>query len=269
MSHAYDHIGIGYDEVRRPDPRLAALIAEALGDPHTVVNIGAGAGSYEPASARVTAVEPSAVMLGQHPGSARVQGVAEALPFADRSFDAAMAIMTIHHWSDLRAGLTEMRRVSSRQVVFTWDKDHAEELWIVSEYLPEIRTLEHSRPSLSVVMDLMETDVVREFPIPHDFADGYQAAFWRRPEAYLDARIRAASSTFAALPAHLVDAATRRLEADLASGAWARRHHDLLGREVVDYGYRLVIAGPAGGEADDDLPARRGKASSRQRRDRA
>jgi len=114
----------------------------------------------------------------------------------------------------------------------------------------------------------METDLVRDFPIPHDFADGYQPAFWRRPEAYLDARIRAASSTFATLPGHVVDAATRRLEADLASGAWARRHHDLLGLEAVDYGYRLVVAGTGEGEAGHDDPALRAKVSSRRRPDR-
>jgi SAM-dependent methyltransferase len=156
VSAAYDRIGAGYSQVRRPDPRLAAVIAEALGGARTVVNVGAGAGSYEPASARVVAVEPSAVMLAQHPGPARVQGAAEALPLATDSFEAAMAIMTIHHWADFQAGLAEMRRVSRRQVVFTWDKDHDEELWVVSEYVPEIRTLEHSRfPALDQVTEAL------------------------------------------------------------------------------------------------------------------
>lgn len=242
MSAAYDRIGVGYDQVRRPDARLAALIAAALGDARTVVNIGAGAGSYEPPSLQVVAIDPSAVMLAQHHGTARVQGMAEALPFPDDAFDAAMAIMTIHHWTDLRAGLAEMRRVSARQVVFTWDKDHDHELWIVSEYLPEIRELEHSRfPPLAEVLEALGAATVREFPIPYDFADGYQPAFWRRPEAYLDARVRAASSTFATLPPTVVDPAIRRLEADLASGAWARRHEDLIDRDTVDYGYRLVV----------------------------
>ncbi len=243
VSAAYDRIGVGYDQIRRPDPRLAALINEALGGARAVVNVGAGAGSYEPAIARVVAVEPSAVMLAQHHGTGRVQGTAEALPFADKVFDAAMAIMTIHHWTDLFAGLAEMRRVADRQMVFTWDKDHDEELWIVSEYLPEIRDLEHARfPPLDAVVHALGGGTVREFPIPHDFTDGYQPAFWRRPEAYLDPAVRAASSTFAILPNHIVEPAMRRLQADLTSGAWTCRHEDLLDRDSLDYGYRLIVS---------------------------
>lgn len=238
----YDRIGIGYKDVRRPDARLAALIAESLGEAVTVLNVGAGAGSYEPVARSVVAAEPSTTMLAQHHGAFRVQAVAEALPFRSGSFDATMAIMTIHHWTDVRGGLKEMRRVSRRQIVFTWDKDFNEELWIVAEYLPEIRELERVRfPSLSKVIEAIDAEVVVDFPIPHDFADGYQPAFWRRPEAYLNPRIRAASSTFAALPHHIVEPAMRRLEADLASGAWSRRHADLIERESIDLGYRLVV----------------------------
>lgn len=240
----YDRIGIGYSDIRRPDPRLGALIAEALGEVRSVVNVGAGAGSYEPPGAEVVAVEPSLVMVAQHRGTRRVRAVAEALPFAEGTFDAAMAVMTIHHWRDVQVGLAEMRRVSRRQVVFTWDKDHAEELWIVSEYLPEIRTLEQARfPSVAVIADVLESTKVLAFPIPHDFDDGYQPAFWRRPEAYLDPAIRAASSTFAALPAGVVDRAMGRLAADLRSGRWAREHEDLLRQDAVDYGYRLIVSG--------------------------
>jgi len=244
MGSSYDRIGIGYREIRRPDPRLESLIADALDGARSVVNVGAGAGSYEPATARVVAVEPSAVMLAQHPGLTRVQASAESLPFPAGTFDAAMAIMTIHHWTDFRAGLAEMRRVAHRQLLFTWDKDHDEELWIVSEYVPEIRDLEHARfPSLREITDALGGGEVVAFPIPHDFVDGYQPAFWRRPQAYLDARVRAASSTFATLPDRVVEPAMRRLEADLASGAWARRHGDLLDRATVDYGYRLIVRG--------------------------
>ncbi|HEY3955860.1 MAG TPA: class I SAM-dependent methyltransferase [Streptosporangiaceae bacterium] len=244
MKASYDRIGVGYSKVRRPDPRLAALITQALGDARTVLNVGAGAGSYEPAGPRVVAVEPSAVMLAQHGGTDRVRAAAEALPFPGQSFDAAMAIMTIHHWTDLAAGLAEMRRVSRRQVVFTWDKDHAEELWVIREYVPEIRTLEHARfPRLGTVVQALGAHTVQAFPIPCDFTDGYQPAFWQRPEAYLDAGVRAASSTFATLPGDVVEPAMRRLAADLASGAWARRHEDLLHRDTMDYGYRLIISG--------------------------
>jgi SAM-dependent methyltransferase len=167
VSATYDRIGIGYDQLRKPDPRLAAVIGEALGDVRTVVNVGAGAGSYEPTAKQVVAVEPAAVMLTQHQEARRVQATAEALPFPDKAFDAAMAIMTIHHWTDLDAGLAEMHRVAQRQVIFTWDKQHDEELWIVAEYVPEIRVMEHARfPCLDSVVNALGGAAIREFPIP-------------------------------------------------------------------------------------------------------
>ncbi len=243
MSATYDRIGVGYGQIRRPDPRLASLINEALAGAHSVVNIGAGAGSYEPTGVRGVSVDPSEVMLAQHPGRTRVRANAEALPFPDHAFDAAMAIMTIHHWTDWRAGLAEMCRVSDFQVLFTWDKDHDEELWLVSEYLPEIRALERPRhPPISAIVSALGGGDVVGFPIPYDFTDGYQPAFWRRPEAFLDPAIRAASSTFATLSDEVVGPAIRRLEADLASGAWQRRHKDLFNRHAVDYGYRLITS---------------------------
>lgn len=238
----YDRIGSGYDQLRKPDPRLAAAIGEALVDVRAVVNVGAGAGSYEPTAKQVVALEPSAVMLTRHRGAGRARATAEALPFPDKAFDAAMAIMTIHHGTDLDAGLAEMRRVAQRQAIFTWEKAHDEELWIVAEYVPEIRVIEHARfPCLDAVVNALGGAAIREFPIPHDFTDGCQPAFWRRPDAYLDPAIRAASSTFATLPDEIVEPAMRRLRADLASGARARRHRDLLERNTVDYGYRLIV----------------------------
>ncbi|WP_371645173.1 MULTISPECIES: class I SAM-dependent methyltransferase [unclassified Streptomyces] len=242
----YDHIGIGYKNVRRPDPRLGALIRQALGGARSVVNVGAGTGSYEPQDAEVTAVDPSRVMLDQHPGPRKVKAGAEELPFADGAFDAAMAVLTVHHWPDLRRGLGELRRVSRRQVVFTWDPEHRPELWLVEEYLPEIRALDKSRfTPLAEVVEAMDAHTVLPFPIPHDFTDGLQTAYWRRPEFYLDPVVRAASSTFATLPASVVEPAMARLRADLASGAWRRRHAHLLEQESVDYGYRLIVAGEA------------------------
>ncbi|AUY52921.1 class I SAM-dependent methyltransferase [Streptomyces sp. CB01881] len=240
----YDRIGIGYRHVRRPDPRLAALIHQALAGVRTVVNVGAGTGSYEPAGAEVTAVDPSRVMLEQHPGRRKVLAGAEELPFEDGAFDAAMAVMTVHHWPGLHRGLGELRRVSRRQVVFTWDPGHLPGLWLVEEYLPEIRQLEHARfTPLSTVVEALGAHTVVPFAIPHDFTDGFQIAYWRRPESYLDPVIRQASSTFAQLPPSVVEPAIARLRADLASGAWRRRHADLLDQESVDYGYRLLIAG--------------------------
>ncbi|MFD7838144.1 class I SAM-dependent methyltransferase [Streptomyces sp. NPDC059761] len=240
----YDRIGIGYKNVRRPDPRLAALIRQALGGARTVVNVGAGTGSYEPQDAEVTAVDPSQVMLDQHPGPRKVKAGAEELPFADGAFDAAMAVLTVHHWPDLRRGLGELRRVSRRQAVFTWDPEHRPELWVVEDYLPEIRELDASRfTPLADVVEALDAHTVLPFPIPHDFTDGLQTAYWRRPESYLDPAVRAASSTFATLPASVVEPAMERLRADLESGAWHRRHARLLEQESVDYGYRLVVAG--------------------------
>lgn len=238
----YDRIGVGYRRVRRPDPRLAALIHDALDGARTVVNVGAGTGSYEPVDADVTAVDPSQVMLGQHPGRRKVLAGAERLPFEDGAFDAAMAVMTVHHWPDLRRGLSELRRVSRRQAVFTWDPAHLPELWLIREYLPEIRRLEHARfTPLAEVVEALDAHTVVPFAIPHDFTDGFQIAYWRRPERYLDPVIRRASSTFAQLPPSVVEPAIERLRADLASGAWQRRHGDLPGQVAVDYGYRLLI----------------------------
>ncbi|MGI3203119.1 class I SAM-dependent methyltransferase [Streptomyces sp. GLT-R25] len=221
------------------------MIGQALGSVHTVVNVGAGTGSYEPEDADVTAVDPSQVMLDQHAGTKKVKAGAEALPFADGSFDAAMAILTVHHWADLHRGLGELRRVARRQVVFTWDPTHRPELWLLEEYLPEIREMDHARrfSPVAEVVEVLDAHTVAPFPIPYDFTDGFQCAYWRRPEFYLDSAIRQASSTFAQLPPSVVEPAIARLRADLDSGDWHRRHADLLGQQSVDYGYRLVIAG--------------------------
>jgi SAM-dependent methyltransferase len=183
-------------------------------------------------------------MLAQHPGRHRVRAAAEALPFPTGCFDVAMAVMTMHHWSDQRAGLSELRRVAGRQVLFTWDPDWEQVLWVAEEYVPEILELERSRfLPLEQVVDVMNAHTVLPFPIPWDFVDGYQPAFWRRPEAYLDPVVRAASSTFATLPDSIIEPAMRRLRQDLASGAWHERHRDLLDAETMDFGYRLLIAG--------------------------
>ena len=241
---AYDVIGVGYGARRRPDPRLATAIHQALGPGTRLVNVGAGAGSYEPADRSVVAVEPSEVMLAQHPGSRRVRGVAEKLPFADRAFDVALAVLTVHHWADPLAGLGELRRVARRQVVFTWDPDHEPKLWITRDYVPAIDALETGRfAPLSRVVEALGAHTVVPFEIPHDLTDGFQAAFWRRPEMYLDPSVRAASSTFASLPPEVVEPGIRRLGDDLESGRWYDRYSDLVTRDRMDYGYRIVIAG--------------------------
>jgi SAM-dependent methyltransferase len=240
----YDVIGVGYHSVRRPDPRLRAAIHEAIGPAGTILNVGAGAGSYEPSGRPVVALEPSGVMLAQHPGRRRVRGVAEHLPFADGSFDVALAILTVHHWEDLDTGLAELRRVARRQVLFTWDPDHQRKLWVTTDYVPAIDDLETRRfVPLTSIIDALGAHTVQPFEIPHDFTDGFQAAFWRRPEMYLDPEIRAASSTFASLPTALVLPGIERLRSDLQTGRWHEAYGELLALEKADFGHRIVIAG--------------------------
>jgi SAM-dependent methyltransferase len=240
----YDAIGLGYRSKRRPDPRLSAAIAEAIGPAPMILNVGAGAGSYEPSDRPVVALEPSSVMLAQHSGHRRVQGAAEHLPFNDGAFDVALAILTVHHWDDLNAGLAELRRVARRQVLFTWDPDHSRKLWITTDYVPAIDDLETSRfASLASIVDALGAHTIQTFEIPHDFTDGFQAAFWRRPEMYLDSEVRAASSTFASLSPELVLPGIERLRQDLETGKWHQTYGELLKQEGVDYGHRIVIAG--------------------------
>jgi SAM-dependent methyltransferase len=243
-SPTYDRIGVGYRSRRLPDPRLAAAIHEAIGEAETVLNVGAGAGSYEPANGSVVALEPSGVMLAQHSGRRRVQGGAEHLPFSDGTFDVAMAILTVHHWNDLNAGLEELRRVARRQVVFTWDPGFERKLWVTTDYVPAIDALETSRfTPLNILVDALEAHTVVPFEIPHDFTDGFQAAFWRRPEMYLDPEVRAASSTFASLPPEVVDPGIEQLRTDLETGKWKETYQELLTLDRIDFGHRIVIAG--------------------------
>lgn len=241
----YDEIGVTYTQTRRPDPRVAAHIHAALGGAASVINVGAGAGSYEPAQT-VLAVEPSSVMIAQRPpGSAPViQARAEELPVASRAADAVMALLTVHHWTDLVAGIAELRRVARRRVVvFTWDQDVTREFWLLREYLPEACALDDSRaipiPRLAAMLGGARVETVL---VPPDCVDGFGIAFWRRPEAYLDPRIQAGMSILAQLDADVRRPGLQRLAADLDSGAWHRRHAGLLSQDEFDGGYRLLIA---------------------------
>jgi SAM-dependent methyltransferase len=244
----YDSIGRSYTATRQTEPRIAARIWAALGDAQTVVNVGAGTGSYEPTDRQVTAVEPSAVMLAQRPPGAppAVQASAEALPFADASFDAAMAVLTLHHWGDWRAGCAELRRVArDRVVVLSWDPAFRRRFWLGPEYFAHLLDDEGDPfPSLAdqaAALDA-EAEVV---PVPWDCSDGFMSAFWRRPEAYLDPAVRGGISSLAKRSEPELADGLARLRADIDSGAWARRHADLLQVDELDLGYRLLIGAPA------------------------
>jgi SAM-dependent methyltransferase len=240
----YDRLGVGYTSTRRADPRIAAAIDAALGDAVTVVNVGAGAGAYEPDDRRLVAIEPSRVMIAQRPPAAApaIVASAEDLPLADDGVDAAMAILTDHHWRDRAQGLREMRRVARRRaVVFQHDPQVGADFWLARDYLPTfVRRLQGKR--LSQLMAPLGEIELRPVPIPHDCRDGFLGAFWRRPEAYLDPRVRAGISVFRLLPENEVAAAVEALRADLESGAWARRNADILERDELDLGFRVVVA---------------------------
>jgi len=240
----YDTIGQQYRRRRNPDARIAAQINRALGDARTVCNVGAGTGSYEPSDREVVAVEPSQVMIAQRNSKHRVvNAYAESLPFPDNSFDAAMAILTVHHWSDPIKGLAEMRRISQRQLVLTFDPGRQMNYWLVGEYLPEIAALERDRVmSIEQIKGCLRTQTVECVPIPWDCTDGFQAAYWRRPAEYLKQEVRSTISTLALLPQEVVSKAMARLADDLASGKWATRHAELLKRDEMDFGYRLIIS---------------------------
>ena len=241
----YDRIGVGYAKHRRPDPRVAAQLHAGLGDARTILNVGAGAGSYEPADRVVIAVEPSLTMIAQRADGAppAVQATAENLPFADGAFDAALAIFTVHHWSDGRAGLAEVRRVvSGPVVVLTWEPEVGHDFWMVEDYVPASTTIDDDMLNPAEILSGLGGGTSDVLPVPHDCVDGFYAAYWRRPEAYLDPGVRAAISGLARLDPREVKQAMARLAADLADGTWRRRHSHLLELDEYDAGLRVVVS---------------------------
>ena len=242
----YDTIGATYIVTRRTEPRIAARIWAALGDARTVLNVGAGTGSYEPPGRDVTAVEPSALMRAQRPAGAApcMAAAAESLPFEDQSFDAAMAFSTVHHWQDPIAGLREMRRVARRVVVFTHDTSDTgwrRRFWLTRDYLPEVADLLVGRPSLTEMACAIGARV-EPVLIPWDCADGFFEAYWRRPEAYLDDHVHRGISVWARVGPDAERRAMHSLRDDLASGRWAERNRDLVDLEAAELGLRLLIA---------------------------
>ncbi len=240
----YDEIGRTYTSTRRSDPRIAAAITRALGDARTVVNVGAGAGAYEPTDLSIFSVEPSWHMIRQRAAgtSQVVQASAEALPFRDGTFDAALALLTLHHWTDWRRGVDEMRRVANRLVAFTFEPGEVGNFWLTDAYFPEIVELDRGRcPSVTDLVRHLGNCRVERIAIPHDCVDGFLAAYWRRPEAYLDQRVRAGISGFALLDQDVVTRGVARLKADLESGAWERRFGHIRQFAALDVCYRLLV----------------------------
>lgn len=241
MTAKYDVIGRNYAELRKPDPRIAALIQQALGQARTVLNVGAGTGSYEPADRRVIAVEPSIEMIRKRSSSTAkaVQASADRLPFKNDAFDAAMAILTVHHWPEKEAGLREMRRVTrGRIVLLTFDPSCRP--WL-TDYLPELARLDEAQmPAMSDYERWLGPVQIVPIPIPKDCSDGFLYAYWRRPSAYLDPKIRSGSSSFWAIGN--IEAGLERLRHELETGEWDQRYAELLTLDAYDAGYRLVLA---------------------------
>jgi hypothetical protein len=242
----YDRIGDGYGVHRRGDPRIAARIEEALGDAQTVVNIGAGAGSYEPPNREVTAVEPSAKMIAQRPaGSApAVRANAESLPFDDDSFDAAMGILTAHHWANLSAGLNEMQRVARLRIVMVaFDPEALENLWITADYFPAM--LELKRPSGAGSRELaamLPGATTSPLPVPRNCQDHFFAALWARPELLFDDDVVRSMWVWQSISEEARQAGRKRLAADLENGAWEHRYGHLRQESELDVGLRLVVS---------------------------
>ncbi len=240
MTAIYDSIGLNYAELRKPDARIASAIMAAVGPCQSVINVGAGTGSYEPTDRHVMAVEPSIEMIRKRPANAApaIQASAEDLPFDEGSFDAAMAILTVHHWQDKPKGLRELRRVARDKVVLL-TFDPASRPWL-TDYIPELALLDEAQmPSITEYEKWLGPVQIEPLPIPYDCSDGFLYAYWRRPQAYLDVRLRSGSSSFWALPD--VSAGIARLGDELASGEWARRYANLLECDAYDAGYRLVV----------------------------
>jgi SAM-dependent methyltransferase len=244
----YDDYALDYRRHRRADPRIAARIDAALGDARTVVNVGAGAGSYEPRDRRVIAVEPSAGMRAERPRelAPAIDASAEALPLDDRSADAAMAILTVHHWRDPDAGLRELRRVARGPVVvLTFEAEALESFWLLREYVPEgVADTGWRNPSIEAIAETLGNARVETVPVPADCTDGFLDAYWARPEAYLDASVRAAQSFWPRLQDGVERRALASLAADLASGAWDERHGHLRGEREYDGALRLIVSRP-------------------------
>ena len=249
MTHPYERIGTGYARRRTPDPRIHARIEAALGDAQTVCNVGAGTGNYEPLNRSVIACEPAWTMIKQRAGVAGpcVRAIAEAAPFRDDSFDAAMAIMTIQHWRDPDAGLREMRRIARRCIIYLAEPIDSGWMWLADEYFPEMYGLmanRHTPGAEAVAAMLGGRATIEVVPVPADMAEPSGAAFWNRPERYCDPDAQASMSIFALLDPAVAERGTVALREDLASGRWDRLFGQLRAQTECDLGYRLITTQP-------------------------
>jgi SAM-dependent methyltransferase len=246
VTAAYDEFGRDYSDRRCADPRIASAIWDALGDARSVINVGAGAGSYEPPDRDILAIEPSAVMIAQRRRGAprAVQAVAESLPVEDDSFDAAMAVLTIQHWTDVVQGLAELCRVArQRIVVVTMDVDRLGELWLLRDYIPEMLPSHAAAfPTISFLAQTLPNVSVSVVAVPRDCTDQFMAALWACPEAYLDTQVRNATSAWRQVPREVVDRALATLRHDLDSGDWDERYGHLRQMPALDVGLRIARA---------------------------
>lgn len=244
----YGVIGSGYRAYRQPDPHIAQFILEALGDAATVLNVGAGAGSYEPIDRKVTAVEPSASMRAQRPSclSTAIDAAAELLPFPDRSFDASMATFTVHQWEDLRKGLAEMRRVTRGPVlVLSCDPDALERSWLHA-YAREMIAVEARRyPSMAAIADALTGHIeIKPVPIPLDCIDGFGEAYYGRPERLLEPGARRANSAWSFVDPAVGERFVADLSRDLEDGTWDDRYGELRSQPFFEGSLRLIVSRP-------------------------
>ena len=242
----YDELGVGYARFRHPDPRIETRIHRVLGTALRVINVGAGTGSYEPSDRCVLAVEPSEEMIHQRPTDAApcLHGdVGILAQFGNGAFDAAMALLTVHHWPDPKEGLRELGRVGRGVVIFCFEPALHNAFWLFRDYVPAITRLPSTGGAIPVdeIAELVGADRIEAVPIPHDCVDGFGWAYWRRPHAYLDPEVRRCISAFGLLAADEVERGLARLRADLVSGRWQDRHRNLLDLDAVDGGFRLVV----------------------------
>lgn len=240
--------GQGYGRRRRTDPRIEAWVHAALGDARTVLNVGAGAGSYEPLDRHVLAIEPAAAMRAQRPPhlAPAVDAVAGNLPLDDQSVDAAMALVTVHQWPDVARGLAELRRVTRGPIVLlTFDGDALDRYWM-ADYAPEMLAVERRRfPSIaSLVEGLGGACEVRAIPIPRDCVDGFSEAFYARPEAFLDPAVRRSQSAWSFVADDVQARIVARLGSELASGEWDRKHGAWRTRPTFEGSLRGIVSRP-------------------------